>query len=93
MNDSQDHNSFIFDKIDNFVREPFDEVLSYPFIFYRVDGGIPCYEIKSSINLQEEVMTQPFPLVFIPGVGFLQVVFSLRPDNNSIFHCLLTILS
>lgn len=52
MNDSKDVNPLTLKKINDFVWESFDEVLSRPFIFYRVDGGIPCYEIQSSINLQ-----------------------------------------
>ena len=92
MNDSKDYNPFILDKIDDFVWEPFDEVFSRSSIFYRVDGGIPCDEIQSGINLQKKVITQPCPLIFIPGVSFLQIVFGLRSNNDSVFHCLPTIL-
>ena len=38
MDDSKDYNLFTLNKIDDFVWEPFDEVLSRSFIFYGVDG-------------------------------------------------------
>jgi len=71
MNYSEDDYLFFLNKINDFVWEPFDEVLSRFFIFYWVDVGISCYEVQSSINLQKEVIPQPCPLIFIPGVGFL----------------------
>jgi len=69
MNHSKDYNLLILNKIDDFLWEPFDEVLSRSFIFYWVDVGISCYEIQSSITLQNEVIPQPCPLIFIPGIG------------------------
>ncbi len=92
MDDGKDCNPFILDKINDFVWESFDEVLSYSSILYRVDGGVPCDEIQSGINLQEKIIPQSSSLIFIPGVSFFQIVFSLRSDNDFVFHCLLTIL-
>jgi len=70
MNNTKDYNPIILDKIDDFVWKPFDEMLSCSFIFNWMDSGISLYEIQSSINLQKEVIPQPCPFIFIPGIGF-----------------------
>ena len=45
MNYSEDDYLFFLNKINDFVWEPFDKVLSRFLIFYWVDVGISCYEV------------------------------------------------
>jgi len=92
MNNSKYNDPVILNKINDFVRKSFDEVFSCSFIFQRMEMRISCGEIQSSINLQQKVMPQSGPLIFIPRVSFLDVVLSLWPDHDLVFHEPLTIL-
>jgi len=47
---------FFFGKVNDFVRKPFDEVFSCPFVFNRMNFRVSLDEVDSRINLQEEVI-------------------------------------
>jgi len=62
----KDYYLFFFDKIDDFVWKPFDDVFSGSFVFNRMDFRVSLDEVDPRINLQEKVISQAYPVVLIP---------------------------
>ena len=69
MNCSKDYYLLFLNKINDFVWEPFDEVFSRSSIFYRMNVRTSLYKVQSCSDVQKEIMPQPLPLIFIPGIG------------------------